>query len=171
MGKNKQNDKKESGQKDKRTLFSMRNIIIGVCVCMVLSAVIFWLFMGGNTSEPSLKVDAEPPEKSDASVDAGYSNIFSLGSYVVNLKDSGGNRFLKVFIKLELSETVLKVELKQRAYEIRDLLIIYLSGKSMDEVQTSAGKISLRNGMIKRINQRLKTGKIKNLYFTEFIVQ
>ena len=168
----KQKDKKESGQKDQTTLFSMRNIIIAACICLVAACAAFWLFMGNNNSEEStLKADTKPEKKSASDIDSGFDNIFSLGSFVVNLKASGGNRFLKVVIELELSQTALKEELKQRTYEIRDLVIVYLSGKSIDDVQTSEGKISLRNGIIKRINQRLKTGKIKNLYFTEFIVQ
>lgn len=163
--------KEDEKQKDKTTLFSMRNIIIAACICLVAACAAFWLFMGNNTSESTLKADTKSEKRSASDIDSGFDNIFSLGSFVVNLKASGGNRFLKVVIELELSQTALKEELKQRTYEIRDLVIVYLSGKSIDDVQTSEGKISLRNGIIKRINQRLKTGKIKNLYFTEFIVQ
>ena len=51
------------------------------------------------------------------------------------------------------------------------MILLLLSSKSLDEIQTVEGKIALRQELIQRINQILTTGKIRNLYFTEFVIQ
>jgi flagellar FliL protein len=39
------------------------------------------------------------------------------------------------------------------------------------DIQGMDGKIALRNELIRRINQILTNEKIRNLYFTEFVVR
>ncbi len=64
-----------------------------------------------------------------------------------------------------------ETELTARLPQLRDLVLLHLSSKSLEEIQGTTGKIALRNELIMRINQALKKTKVRNLYFTEFVVQ
>ena len=97
--------------------------------------------------------------------------IFSLESFVVNLSDPGGKRYLKTKIELEYTNESLREQLKARMPQIKDSIILILSSKSLEDVQGVDGKIALRNELIIKINQLLYKGKIRNLYFTEFVIQ
>jgi flagellar FliL protein len=46
-----------------------------------------------------------------------------------------------------------------------------LSSKTYDDIKTLEGKFQLREEIISILNQHLNSGKIKNVYFTDFIVQ
>jgi len=97
--------------------------------------------------------------------------IFSMESFVVNLSDPGGKRYLKTKIDLEYSDESLRKELKARMPQIRDSIILILSSKLLEDVQGIDGKIAVRNELIIKINQLLYKEKIRNLYFTEFVIQ
>ena len=55
--------------------------------------------------------------------------------------------------------------------QLRDGILLLLSSKSMEEIQGIEGKIALRSELVMRVNQILKQGKVRNLYFTEFVIQ
>jgi len=54
---------------------------------------------------------------------------------------------------------------------MRDVILLHLSSKTLDEIRSIDGKVELKNALIKRINQVLKQGKIRNLFFTQFVIQ
>ena len=83
----------------------------------------------------------------------------------------GGKRYLKTKIDIEYTRAELAEELKQRLPQLRDVILLLLSNKSLDEIQGVEGKIALRRELILRINQVLQGGKIRNLYFTQFVIQ
>jgi flagellar FliL protein len=97
--------------------------------------------------------------------------MFQLDPFVVNLSDPGGKRYLKAKIELEYVGKEVFTELTVRLPQLRDAILLHLSSKMLDEVQSVDGKVELRNALIKRINQVLMAGKVKNLYFTQFVIQ
>ncbi len=97
--------------------------------------------------------------------------IVSLDSFVVNISDRERDRYLKLKTELELSMPELSDELDQRMPQIRDLIISLLGSKSFEEVRTIEGKNFLREEILLRINSLLVSGKVKRVFFTEFVVQ
>ena len=94
-----------------------------------------------------------------------------LDTFIVNLMEADGKRYLKSRLDLELNNKEVKLEVDKRLPQIRDNILTLLSGKSFDDIHTLEGKFLLRTEVISMLNQHLKTGKITNVYFTEFIVQ
>ncbi len=94
-----------------------------------------------------------------------------MDSFIVNLTDAQGTRYLKVTMQLEMSHEMLAVEIDQRLPQIRDEVITLLSSKSFDDVSTIAGKRALKRGILNSMNKYLTTGKVLNVYFSEFVVQ
>ena len=97
--------------------------------------------------------------------------MFHLDPFIVNLAKSGGNRFLKVAISLEMSSPEVRLELKNNVQKVTDSILLLLSTKIFKEVYSVQGKFTLKGEIATRANQFLTKGQVKGAYFTEFIIQ
>ena len=97
--------------------------------------------------------------------------VFTLKPFVVNLADKKSRRYLKVSMKLELSNEDLVEEMEKRRAQIRDVILTLLSSKTAKEVGSMEGKFLLRQDIIKRVNVFLVAGKVTHVYWEEFVVQ
>jgi flagellar FliL protein len=141
-------------------------IILAVVVLLAGGGIGGWLVLssGDDSAAPVAGKEKTEPETA-------LGLIFNMETFVVNLNDPGGKRYLKTKIDLEYTRVELAEELTQRLPQLRDVILLLLSNKSLDEIQGVEGKIALRRELIMRINQVLKGGKIRNLYFTQFVIQ
>jgi flagellar FliL protein len=97
--------------------------------------------------------------------------IYPLETFIVNLADARGKKYLKTKLELELDNPLVVGEIDQRLPQFRDTILTILSSKTFDDVRQLEGKFQLRAEVMTMLNQFLKSGKITNVYFTEFIVQ
>ena len=97
--------------------------------------------------------------------------IFSLDTFIVNLADDGGNRYLRVTMDLELDNEKLQEEINKRLPQIKDQVLMILPTRRFEDISTKQGKIDLRNELIDQINRILSRGQVSNIYFKEFVVQ
>ncbi len=95
--------------------------------------------------------------------------IVPLETFIVNLAGSKGRRIAKVNMEIEVEGEKIIDEIEKRKAQIRDIIIITLSGKTYDEVATREGKEQLREEVKDTVNAFLTKGKIVNVYFTDFI--
>lgn len=101
----------------------------------------------------------------------GIGPIYSMDTFIVNLVDPLGKRYLKLKMELELDGALVREEVTGRMPQLKDTVITLLSSKGFEDVSSLEGKLQLRAEMISLLNQHLLSGAIKNIYFTEFIVQ
>ena len=97
--------------------------------------------------------------------------MFHLEPFIVNLAKSGGNRFLKATVSLEMSGPEVRLELKKNIQKITDSVLLLLSTKVFEDVYSVQGKFTLKGEITTRANQFLTKGQVKGAYFTEFIIQ
>lgn len=97
--------------------------------------------------------------------------IVELEPFLVNLDEPGANRYLKAVIQLEVDNSETLRELQQRSVQVKDLVITYLSSLTYAQTQGVGNKDIIRITLIRQINKILSTGKVKRLYFTEFVIQ
>ncbi len=114
-----------------------------------------------------------PPGTPTPSVTIGPT--FDLEPFVVNLADTDRKRYLKVVMQLELENDKkvakkLEKELQDKLPVIRDAIITLLSSKKSEDISTPQGKINLKKQIIDTLNSKLVSGKIVNVYFTEFVI-
>jgi flagellar basal body-associated protein FliL len=95
----------------------------------------------------------------------------TLGPFVVNLRDADRTRFLRVLIDLELTNYEAREELTGGLPQFKHETIFLLSSKTADELQEVGGKYDLKEELISKINGILHNGKVKNLFFTEFLTE
>ncbi|MBI5017372.1 MAG: flagellar basal body-associated FliL family protein [Deltaproteobacteria bacterium] len=106
-----------------------------------------------------------------ASAAPGMGPTASLEPFVVNLADPGRPRYAKIVVQLELDAEPAAGEIEGLKPKVRDSLIMLFSSKTSEEMITVGGKETLRNEIIRRLNALLTTGKVAEVYFTEFVVQ
>jgi flagellar basal body-associated protein FliL len=95
----------------------------------------------------------------------------SIDSFVVNISDGEGDRFLKAKIDLEVSSAEVGKELEQRMPQVKDIIIGLLSSQNATLVRTMEGKDRLREQVLTRLNAVVRTGVVRQVLFTEFVVQ
>jgi len=99
--------------------------------------------------------------------------IIPLTTFVVNLADPGGRTYLKLTINLELDAIAAGAadEVTRRMPQIQDIILTLLPTKKSEDIQSIEGKQSLRSEMMEQINSLLRQGKVKAIYFSDFVIQ
>ena len=97
--------------------------------------------------------------------------IFSLQTFIVNLADKGGNRYLRVTMDLELGNPELEAEINKRLPQVRDSILMILPSKQFEDIASMEGKIALRDEIIAKLNSLFARTVVTNTFFTEFVVQ
>lgn len=98
--------------------------------------------------------------------------VFFLGDFTTNMatNDRAG-KFVRVEVRLEMSDTDMADELKHKNILLRDAVIEEMSLKRFSQVSTPRGKEELKENIKNRINTIVDDGEIKEVYFTQFIIQ
>jgi flagellar protein FliL len=144
-------------------------IIIGIlAVCLAGGG--FFVWKSGLISKFTGKKEATAEKKTETEKTETLS-MYELESFIVNLSGGSGNNYLKIKITLETNKEELKTEMEKRLPQFRDAILSLLSSKTYTEVKTLEGKSQIRAEIMATMNQYLKTGKITNVYFSDFIVQ
>lgn len=97
--------------------------------------------------------------------------MYPMDQFVVNLLSENGSKYLKVKLDIELDTQELSVEMDKKKALVRDIIIRVLSSKTFEEVSTMKGKDRLKDEIVNKINDVLADGQIKNIFFTDFVVQ
>lgn len=97
--------------------------------------------------------------------------MVNIDSFIVNILDDQGSRYLKAAITLEVDDKPTADELGARLPQVRDAILLHVGNKTFQELSDLQGKLQLRAELIARLNQILQKGKIQKIYFTDFVVQ
>jgi flagellar FliL protein len=99
--------------------------------------------------------------------------IISLKPFVVNLSGPSGAapQYLKIRVALKVDRSVTSKEIDYRLPEIQSAILILLGAQTIADIQTTGGKLALKDEIRHRINARLDSGKVTDVYFTEFVIQ
>jgi flagellar FliL protein len=137
---------------------------------MIGTGVVFFVLLG-KISESKPTPAASPPKLEEKAKPRERKNAFALKTFVVNLADPGGKRYLRVGIVLSFKNANLTKELEDKLPQVRDKILMILPSKTFEDIKTSAGKKALKAEILNGLNSFLKQGRISNLYFEEFVVQ
>lgn len=101
----------------------------------------------------------------------GASAMVSLGDLVVNPAGTGGRRYLKVQVALELSDPGESASVEARAPQLRDRIISELTSRTLSELTDPVAKGEMKETILDELNQVLGDGVVHDLYFTEYVIQ
>ncbi|MBP9491864.1 MAG: flagellar basal body-associated protein FliL [Sulfurospirillum sp.] len=154
-------------------------IVVALLVLLLVGggAAAFFLLGGEDEAAPVTQttqsdMKSDKKKSSKKSTDGlAIGPMYPMAQFVVNLLSESGNRFLKVAVDLELSDAKLQPEMDQKKSLVRDIIIRTFSSKTFEEISTLKGKDKLKEEVLNKINENLSDGYIKNIYFTDFVVQ
>ena len=111
------------------------------------------------------KAKAEPNVKS----------VMHLDPFVVNLADPEGDRFLRVGIDLglerEQDERSHPAQAAMSLARARDTILSVLTACDAENLVSPAGKANLKEQLTKALRERAPELGVREIYFTEFLVQ
>lgn len=153
-------------------------IIVGLVLVLVLGMgggmfMIWTKLSPASAKEVVSETEAEViPEKAKPE-DIGA--VASMDTFIVNLADPGGNRYLRVTMDLELAGKPAGKstgdELAKRMPQIRDAILMILPTKRYADISTTEGKTALREEILNAVNGLLASSQISRIYFKEFVIQ
>lgn len=155
----------------------------GNMVLIIIIALLILLLAGGGLAAFLLLGSSEPapmPSQSNPVSNqspARSTNMLSIGpvypmdQFIVNLLSESGGRYLKVTLDIELDNDKLAAEMDMKRSLVRDIIIRTLSAKTYEEISTLKGKDRLKDEMVSKLNEVLADGRVRNIFFTDFVVQ
>ena len=119
-----------------------------------------------TTTEKEAKVEVEKFEESLR----GDPVLYAMEPFNTNL-DGVPRRLVRMEVNLEMLDEEGFEEVINKSPQARDSIMRILNGKTFNDVETVQGKLSLKNQIMGDLNAFLDKGIVKNVYFTEFVVQ
>ena len=171
-----QNESKETGNKLVLFILGLSSVMGGVLALAVLQMGIpvhpsamaapqeHYQETAGNSGTHATGNTAVPAS-------AAPTFVVPLNSFVVSLNEPGEQRYLKITLAVEVSSKATRTEVQQRHTELRDTLIPYFSGLSLDMTKGVRGKQRIRHQAANQMNTVLTTGTVNRVFISEFITQ
>ena len=139
---------KDSGKPDKAAGGGRKKLVVMVAAMLVL------LLAGGAVSE-----------------EAQIGPMVEIKEFVVNIIGQDVSHYVKASMSLELDREATLDEVNKRMPQIRDAILLLIGNKTYEELQDIQGKNQVKAEVKSKINSFLKTGKVNNVYLTDFVVQ
>lgn len=180
--KDENNHDEESGEKPKKKSGGKLKLIIIIFLLLIILGVLggagYMLFLKPKpeadmnaAADGGAKKQQMAPKK-EVTEGGKIGALYPMETFIVNLADSGGTRYLRVTLQLELDDTKKFAEaLDLRKPQLRDAILTVLASKRYEEVSSAQGKLILKQELLRRLNSIITEGTIVNVYFTEFVAQ
>jgi flagellar FliL protein len=137
--------------------------MIGVAVLLAGGGAAYWM-LGGTKAEAA----------ADPAVKIAERGVVPFETFLVNLSDPGGNRFLKVTLSLVVSSAEDAKHVEENASlmsHVRSAILELLTEQQAQALITAPGKQTLKDAITKRAADLLKDQKVLDVLFSEFVVQ
>jgi flagellar FliL protein len=113
----------------------------------------------------------EAPVKEEEPADSG---IVSFEPFVANLADEGGTRFVRASMKLVVAGAEKAKAVEENAVvraQLQSAILEELTIHTAEQLVTPDGKASLKKEILERAGKVVRTAKVTDVLFTEFVVQ
>jgi len=167
-------------EQQEKTVKSKKGLIIMLAALLFIlvggGVAVYLLVLAPQTPESNVLVEGEivvdNVEEFQTQI-AREGVMIPIDEFVVNLANPGETKYLKFSLVLEapIKNGDLETEIENSVPKIRDTIITILSSKTVDEISTPQGKLSLKQELLRRINFFLTKGKLLDVYISEFIIQ
>ncbi len=130
-----------------------------------------WKKVQDIQSETERLATPEPEEEPPSGKELKAQNLgilYPIESFLVNIASDQGPKFLQTQMEFELGDPGLEDEIARKKPAIRDSIIVLLSSRTYKELREPAGMKKLREDILRAVNNLLTTGKLKDIYFTQF---
>jgi flagellar FliL protein len=134
----------------------------------------YWWFVMRPAAQPAEGASEAAESKAEAKggeAPARNAKVAKLPTFLVNLADPTGRRYLKLTMEVEVGSDATVKELEGQSAKVRDAVILLLSSKSYADLAPIESKLQLKNEVADRLNQILGGPKVLRVYITEMVIQ
>lgn len=140
---------------------------IGIAIIIIVVAVVGTNYFLIKSLLPSLTKQPAATESKSSEIGP----IIEAGEFIVNLNDPEASPYLKTKVTIELTDTKNEATAKAREAIIRNDIINILRSKTLEDVTQSDSMVNLAKEITKTLNEKTLPGMVKNVYFSDFVVQ
>jgi flagellar basal body-associated protein FliL len=97
--------------------------------------------------------------------------VVKLGPLTINLKEGSGTNYIKATMVLEIARKDWVEDVQSRMPLLIDTVILILGDKRLEDMKRPDSKEQLKEEFLNKMNEHLKSKKIKRIYFDEFLYQ
>jgi Flagellar basal body-associated protein len=135
-----------------------------------------YYFLVYKPHQEELKRKQEEASKAEALIkpvpeEAKIGPMVEIKEFIVNIISEDTPHYVKASLSLELDKDATLDEVNKRMPQIRDAILLLIGNKTFEELQDIQGKNQVKAELKSKINSFLKTGKVNNVYLTDFVVQ
>lgn len=153
---------------------SLVNILLVVVLILIAGVVGYYaqeLISGSSMSKTPPSATQTQPVTMARTAAPAVGVMVPLEPFMVNLARTKGSRILKVTVTLELNNPGVQPEVEDNRQKIMDSILVLLSSKTFEDVYSIQGKFKLKDEITTRVNRFLAMGHVKEVYFSEFLIQ
>ncbi len=168
----------EEQQEGGKKKLPIKLIIIVAVVVLIGGGAGAFFMMGDKSADETVasETSEEASKDGEETATAGEAYYFSLDPpFIVNFTGKSRARFLQVSIEGMTRDATVKESITKHFPQVRNNLVLLLSSKTYDELNTPEGKKSLRKQVLKEVQKVLEAengkGEIEDVYFTSFVMQ
>lgn len=144
--------------------FDFKIVLVGLLIFLVAMGASYFMLK-------SLMAPFMPEEQKEETKEKGTGTIVSIGEFTTNLNDPTGSRFVKVEIYVEMAgEKKKEEELKEYMPVMKDTILSILSSKTAADLDVRYRE-DLKQEIKTKLNKKLGSEMINDVYFTSFIMQ
>lgn len=169
MAENKDTEVQSEGGGKKKKLI----IIIAAAVILLLGAgaAVYFLFLKKPPEEEKPQNKQVEMVQPAAQEEADIGPMVDIKEFIVNIISEDDAHYVKASLTLELNNEAVLEEANKRMPQIRDAVLLLIGNKTFEELQDLQGKNQIKAEIKSRVNSFLRTGHVKNVYLTDFVVQ
>jgi flagellar FliL protein len=154
---------------------TVKKILMGLLVAFnvsVLGLGTYWVYISTigydfpKVTESSLREPASLKEKF-----GDIPMIYTMDKFTANLAGVP-KRTIRVQVNLDMISPLAFQEIMDFEYraKARDRIVRILNEKTVDDLESIQGKLFLKDKIVSEVNQILNKGLVKDVYFTDFIM-
>ena len=148
-------------------------VIVAAVLVLLLAGGAAWYFLVYKKAEVAKQAEASKAAAIAKTVpeEAQIGPMVEIKEFVVNIIGQDVSHYVKASMSLELDREATLDEVNKRMPQIRDAILLLIGNKTYEELQDIQGKNQVKAEVKSKINSFLKTGKVDNVYLTDFVVQ
>ena len=157
-------------------------LILGIVNMLLTGGVLAVLFLkppaaaapkgGAEHSESSGHAEKESGGHGEGGEGKGGAGpTLKLADFVIHLRNPEAERYARLSMELELKSELDKEKLNAYVPRLRDAFVAYLSDRTAEELAGSEALAKVKAALLKLCEELVPGGKVRALYFTDFVVQ
>ncbi len=99
------------------------------------------------------------------------SNIYTMDKFIVNLSGQP-RRTIRLQVNLDMmsARSFTEIMESEKTAKARDSIIRLLNDKTYSDLESIQGKLFLKDKIVEEVNKVLTAGLVKDVYFTDFVI-